>query len=197
MKTHLSLVCLFSLGLLVTFTGSPVQGQEIVTDAETVDEEIFELAEFEVVERNSDQWTLAKILGHLHPAVIHMPIAWLMLLFLIEFVNLTLHQTWLNRPGYYLLILTTCSFAPALITGFVNLSQQTSINPIALQHRNTAITCLILCALALAIRVRQKTHLKNTIAWIYLIVIFTAVALVGLTGHLGGKLVFGENYLPF
>ena len=43
----------------------------------------------------------------------------------------------------------------------------------------------------------RRNRIEGAVKWIYLGLIFVSASLVGLAGHLGGKMVFGESYLPF
>ena len=174
----------------------PDAGADAGADAVGEIEE-FEFTDFEVVEKPEQKWTLGKIVGRMHPAVIHMPIAWLVLLVLVDILNFVLGQKWLNKPGYWLLILTVCSFIPALLTGFINLNHKASVDELAIQHRNMAILAFALCIAALNWRVIKKNNLEGGVKYLYLLLILLAAALIGQTGHLGGKMVFGLEYLPF
>lgn len=172
----------------------PIMAQET---AQSTDTEVFEFTDFEVIDPPSESWTLTKILGRMHPATVHMPIAWLILLAITDIGGLVLRKDWLLKPGYWLALLTAAGFVPALITGLLNLAAHETPSELALTHRNMAFIAFALTLAAVSWRVTKRNRLDGGAKWIYLGFVLAATAVVGLTGHLGGALVFGEDYLPF
>jgi len=80
-------------------------------------EEIQDVAAVEVTP--AAQPGLMQLVGRIHPAVIHFPIAWLTLLLLIETVALFTGKAEWSKFGLYVLILTLLSFIPAVTTGWI------------------------------------------------------------------------------
>ncbi len=138
--------------------------------------------------------------GHLHSAMVHLPIAWMLLLLLVDAAAWGLGRKELETAGLYLTGLALVSFIPAAITGLVRVTQLSqdpeSLAP-ALLHRNVMYGCAALCAVLLGLRVKSKNNLEGPLKWVYLALLGITVALVSLGGHLGGKLVFGDDFLPF
>lgn len=54
-----------------------------------------------------------------------------------------------------------------------------------------------LCVVALALRLSKPVGERRSTTLAYGSVLAAAVALVSLGGHLGGTLVYGENFLSF
>ena len=138
--------------------------------------------------------------GHLHSAMVHLPIAWVMLLLLVDVAAWGFGRMELASAGFYLNGLALVSFIPAAITGLVRVTQLAqdaeSLAP-ALLHRNIMYGCAALCAALLGIRVKAHNKLDGPIKWVYLALLAITVGLVSFGGHLGGKLVFGDDFLPF
>lgn len=171
-----------------------------VQPATDIEEEIIEeIEEIEVVvpEKAIGFW---EILGRLHPAVVHIPIGWLMMVVIIDMVAFVLGKDEWARLGLYALIGTVLSFFPAIITGLLIASSIPSDSPslsLMETHRNLNLLVTALCVAALALRIRKRNALEGGPKWSYLGLILLSAALLTLSGHLGGKMVFGENYLPF
>ena len=70
------------------------------------------------------------------------------------------------------------------------------LDPI-IKHRNVMLAALGCTVVALVLRLWRKNQLAGAVYYAYLGFLLVATALMSLGGHLGGKLVFGEDYLPF
>ncbi len=178
--------------LLSDVQPAPVNEYEIVEEIEEIDE-----IEVVVSKKAIGFW---EILGRLHPAVVHIPIGWLMMVVIIDLVALLLGRDEWASWGLYALIGTVLSFAPAIFTGFLNASSIAPDSPsfsLMETHRNLNLLVSILCVAALMLRIKKRNALEGGSKWTYLGLILLSAVLLALSGHLGGKMVFGENYLPF
>jgi uncharacterized membrane protein len=169
-------------------------GHESVDDIE----EIEEITDF--IEVTQEKPGYFEIFGHLHPAMVHFPLAWMVLLFLVELIAFIENKASWHKAGFYILVITVISFIPAIISGLINASNHppdTDKLNILLLHRNLNFIVVSLTLIALTLRfLRRKTSLGK-LRVVYLALISIATILLLLSGHLGGKMVFGENYLPF
>lgn len=166
--------------------GEPVQADEV--------------QEVDPVEPASGQAGLA-LLGRMHPALVHFPIAWVFLLVLLEIAALLTRRDDLYRAGLPLIALACLSFVPAAATGFLrvaSMGNDPEFRALMVPHRNMNIAAGLACLAALVIRVRLGRSLVGSKArWPYLLLVGCAGVLLLVAGHLGGKLVFGRGYLPF
>lgn len=138
--------------------------------------------------------------SRLHPAVVHMPVAWLWLLFLTDIAALALGRRELLTAGIYLAVLTLLSFAPAVATGLLRLEhlpQDPAAMAPALIHRNIMLIGAGLCTVFLTLRLWRRNRLAGVTRWIYLLLVTATLFVITVGGHLGGKLVYGDDYLPF
>jgi uncharacterized membrane protein len=123
------------------------------------------------------------------------------MLLIIDTVTFVLKKTSWERWGFYTLTGTILSFVPAMTTGFLNARNQlsSSADRLALitTHRNLIIAMGTICVAAFVLRVSRRAGLTDVSRRVYLCLIYIAAGLIGLAGHLGGKLVFGVDYLPF
>lgn len=137
--------------------------------------------------------------GKLHPLLVHFPIAWLLLLGLVDGLTFGLRRGHWARAGLWLLALAVLSAIPAVVTGLLRADhvQDPKLIEELVEHRNLALMTLGAAALALALRVIRRNELSGLYRLLYLALIVGAMGLVIATGHHGGMLVYGENYLPF
>jgi len=192
------------LAALAFLLWSPIAGESASAQPETgparESEEIETLDDIQEIEEIEPGMGFPEFLGRLHPAVIHFPIAWLVLLLGIEGIALATGGAGWSRAGRVLLFAACISFLPAIATGLIHASHQGS-DPNFLQlmepHRNLNIASAILCLGALPLGFRQRETLRGPRGWVYIGLIAASTLLVLIAGHLGGKMVFGENFLPF
>lgn len=129
-------------------------------------------------------------LGRLHPVLVHLPIAALMLAALAEFLVLLRGERW--KPATAILVITgTLGTIGAIISG-VNL--EGGQDPAMLERHEllgwlTLAGGLTACAMLLTMR---WVPLRR---WPLLAVIVLTALLVSLTGHIGGAMVWGEDWL--
>jgi uncharacterized membrane protein len=133
--------------------------------------------------------------GRLHPLLLHFPIALIIVAAVAEVIAiLTAFRAWHAvavanvRAGAVFAVATA-------ITGWLMASSSVVDDVRTLDwHRwigTTAAVAIIGAALATAGADRQSP----TVRWLYRIALFWAAALVGVTGHLGARLVWGADFL--
>lgn len=163
-----------------------------IEEAESVDD-------FEIVEADPAPG-LPELAGRMHPALVHFPIGWITLVLLLDLATFVLGRRELESAGLWALTFGVLAFPPAAATGLL-LADHTAVAagvyyPVE-THRNLAFLVLLICLIALATRWKARKNVTGAMQWIYLAMITAAAGLIGFVGHLGGKMVFGENYLPF
>jgi uncharacterized membrane protein len=178
--------------------------------ASSTDEAIEEVVEVEVVEvvqavdsaagRASREIGAVQVYGRMHPALVHLPIGFLFLAVLLELAALTRRGREFVGCAGFALAATLIACLPALVSGFVRTSEMWPAGAppdTATWHRNLMLGMAALAALALVLRVAFRGRLAGARRAAYLAVLAAAVVVAGVGGHLGGKLVFGESFLPF
>lgn len=136
------------------------------------------------------------LVGRLHPAVVHFPIAWLLLLLIVEIVGVR-RPAW-HGAGLWMLLATLLTCMGAILTGLLRASHLRAGSEAAQfvnLHRNLNLAMTLTLLLALAVRLLADRQAWGK--WTYRALILTATALVLLAANLGGKMVYGANYLPF
>ncbi len=143
-----------------------------------------------------------QLVGRLHPIFVHLPIGWLTLLVLLELAALVRRRDEGDRFRLALLVLALASCLPAVVSGLLRADEVTSLARdsvgLVTLHRNLMFAVSGATALALALRLGLgRPRLAGAARALYLVVLLAAAALLVYGAHLGGKLVFGERYLPF
>jgi uncharacterized membrane protein len=142
----------------------------------------------------------ADLVGRLHPAIVHFPLAWLVGLALVDVVALVLGRTAWVACGLPILGATVLGLLAAAGTGLLRASfmmMDPGDHAIMVKHRTLNFVVAGLCLLALALRWQRRNDLRTPWRITYLFLIFAATILVLVSGGLGGRLVYGPDYLPF
>lgn len=136
-------------------------------------------------------------LTHLHPMLVHFPIALIVLGFVADFAALIFKQeACLSKTGFYLLIAGTLSTLLALLTGLFFTSEMSgSAETIQETHELFAwvtISLLVITSILRLIIVIKKSDNSN-LKWFAFVLYALAAISVSITGFYGGTLVY--NYM--
>ncbi len=139
--------------------------------------------------------TLLDTAADLHSALVHFPIAWVLLLVLFE--------AWFlmrGRPtpeiGLPLAVLAALSFVPTAVTGLLHASEMASAAPalqeVILFHRNLALAGGVLVWLAAGLRLLLRRRPSAGLRVAYWVVLVAVLALSLNAGHQGGIIAHSE-----
>lgn len=136
-------------------------------------------------------------LTHVHPMLVHFPIALVVVGFAFDLASLILKkETCLSKAGFYLLLGGTLSALLAVLAGvFLTSEMSGSAGEVKETHEMFAWITLAILTLTSVIRIyilvknKEKTNLK----WLAFFLYALAVISVSLTGFYGGTLVY--NYM--
>jgi len=168
---------------------------EDVEEIEELDGDFEELADVEASDEPEQATGLIAVIGYLHPAAVHIPIAWLLLLFLIDAATFLKGREELVTLGYWLLLGTLASMSIAIATGLVRLDAMGLKGELladAELHRNVQFACMALLSAAGILRWRNKNALSGKAQCIYLGLVALAALTVAVGGHLGGEMLYGD-----
>jgi uncharacterized membrane protein len=167
-------------------------GSDMTTESEEVEAAVLS------ARGSSAKMETLDLIGRLHPLAVHLPIGWLVLLLLAELWGIVRKGDFWRRATLVLLVLTAVSIVPGIVTGLIRHSTHGGDDNAALIliHRNLIFGMAGLIAAALALRLWKKT-LVGPLKLVYLTLILAATALMTAGAHLGGKAVYGPDYLPF
>ncbi len=131
-------------------------------------------------------------IGRFHPLVVHLPIGFLLLAIIMELISIKYPQKFLLSQAVKLtLIAGIFGSIITIVTGLL-LSNEGSYNMETLNtHKLMGISVLILSVIFLLIK-HFVSGYPSKISMIFALLFFI---LISLTGHLGGVLTHGEDYL--
>ena len=133
--------------------------------------------------------------GRLHPLLLHFPIALIVVAAIAELMGmLTTVRTWHAvavanvRAGAMFAVATA-------ITGWLMASSSVVDDVRTLDWHRWIGTAAAVAIIGTALATAGADRQSPTVRWLYRIALFFAAALVGVTGHLGARLVWGADFL--
>jgi uncharacterized membrane protein len=132
---------------------------------------------------------------HLHPMIVHFPVALIIVGFIAEVVSLFFkREKCLSKTGFYLMILGTLAAIAAWSTGqlFTDHPEEGKILNVFEKHETGAMIAMIVLIIGTAFRIwlvaqkKEETKLK----WIAFGFYLLGFAAVTLTGYMGGIMVY-------
>ena len=181
---------------------------EVVEDLEAIGEieeiQLVELVEVGPSESGPAAETrgmgVTTVVGRMHPALVHVPLAGVMLLALMELLGLLRPALRADRCTLAVLAFTALGALPTVGSGLLRAGELAARGMPAgavSEHRSVMIAVAGLACLASMLRLLRAEPLDGGLRVAYLAGIGLLAALAALGGHLGGKLVYGPDYLPF
>ncbi len=133
-------------------------------------------------------------LDHLHPMVVHFPIALIIFGFIAELSRMILkNEVWLSKAGFYLLIFGTIAAIVALLSGELFTSEMSgAAGEMKEKHEILAwITVGLLLTTSVLRMVLNAMRTEKGILRFLAFAMYTLAAIsVGITGFFGGTLVY-------
>ena len=134
------------------------------------------------------------LIGRLHPVLVHFPIALIVAAFGCELVSMaTRVREWHVTAVANLRVGAVFALGSAIAGWIFAGSPTVDMSPSLEWHRWVG-TCATLAAVGAALSGRSSIDRSSRPIWIYRAALGTAAALVGVTGHLGGVLVWGAHF---
>jgi uncharacterized membrane protein len=138
------------------------------------------------------------IFGKLHLLVLHFPIALILMTALADLLWLWRPRSLFKEAGYFCIVLGALASIPTVVTGWIliesmNLSGE-AVN-LGEMHETLGLLTTMVALLAAVTRILQRNRLSGLWGYAYALLIAACVVLISLTGHYGGMLAFGRNYL--
>ncbi|MDP3147974.1 MAG: DUF2231 domain-containing protein [Ignavibacteria bacterium] len=134
-------------------------------------------------------------ISHLHPMIVHFPIALLIVGFLAEVVGLVLKKEFFTKAAFYLLILGTLGVVSAYITGNIagdGVSETGQLKNALETHEQAAQLTLWLMVGAAIVRIALVWMKKfdGILKYVAFVLFLAGVLSVARTGFYGGELVY-------
>ena len=137
-------------------------------------------------------------IGKLHVLIVHFPIALALCAALADILWLATRKDRFRDAGMYCLVLAAISAVPVVITGLAVAGGQEFVGDylsIVTTHKYLGIISFVIAAFAAIIRLSCREKLKGLWLVAYCVLILALVVSIALTGHYGGMLVHGKNFL--
>lgn len=133
--------------------------------------------------------------SHIHPVIVHFPVALIIIGFLIETVSIfNKREKCLSRAGFYLLLVGTLGAAAAWASGHLFTNEPTSgpVMDVFVKHETGALVTLITMTLASAFRIWLESAGKENsgLKWIAYALYMAGCLSVAFTGLMGGTMVY-------
>jgi uncharacterized membrane protein len=133
--------------------------------------------------------------GHFHPLLVHFPIGLILIAALAELVAMgTGIREWRVVAVANVRAGALFAFAAALSGWLLSVSTVVDDVPSLEWHRWIGATAAV-ATLGAALTAGSAERGSTRARWIYRFALFGAAALVGIAAHLGGRLVWGSDFL--
>jgi len=134
-------------------------------------------------------------LGRFHPLLVHLPIGFLLIAFLLEIIS-----RWPRFKGYqqavvFILVLSVLSSGLAAGLGYLLSLGGGYDETLLARHQWMGLGMTGAAVLALLLKIRLLGHSSRLQSWVYEITLTLAVVLMAGAGHYGGSLTHGADYL--
>jgi uncharacterized membrane protein len=132
---------------------------------------------------------------HLHPMIVHFPIALLIVGLLFDLLSLALKKEFFSTAGFYLLILGTVGVVAAYLSGEYAGDGITETGALKLaleRHESAALFSLWIMVSTALVRIALVTFKKynGIFRWAAIVLFLLGVLSIARTGFYGGELVF-------
>jgi uncharacterized membrane protein len=135
-----------------------------------------------------------QFLGRFHPALVHIPIALLVLVPLLELAGCFRRWTHLRAAAGFVLGIAAAGALVSALDGWLLAYSGGYSGPLVTRHLWGGVALAGLCLVAAALRSRVVKH-EGGFIFFYLPLLFIAVGLMVWTSDQGGKITHGENFL--
>jgi len=133
--------------------------------------------------------------NHLHPMIVHFPIALVIIGFLSDVIGLLTKRKFFASAGLYLIILGTAGTVAAYLTGGLagdGIEEAGALGAALHTHESAALlaiwTMVILASLRTTLAITRR--MTGWLQWVMVILLAFGVGTVARTGYYGGNLVY-------
>ncbi len=140
------------------------------------------------------------LLGRLHPAIVHFPVAGIPLALLGFVIWVATGRDAFAKADVPPLAIGTLAAVVAVVTGNIAhdaMQFSPAMHEIVERHQIASTTAMVIALCLLALRIWRWDTLTGRCRWVYGGGLILTSAVLGLTGYLGGSLVFGPDHLTW
>lgn len=146
----------------------------------------------------ADGFKPVALFGRMHVLVVHFPIALLTVLAVMEVLRWRRRDTGSDRTVALLAVLAAVGSIAAIAMGWVQAGDgggEGRAAQLLEWHRWLGVVTGVFAVGVALVALRRQLSDSPALTWIYRALLLPAAALVGVTGHYGGSVVHGEEYL--
>jgi uncharacterized membrane protein len=137
---------------------------------------------------------VTSLLGRLHPLLVHLPIGILLLAFIFEWLAIKKRFEYLKPAVQLSLLIGAVSATASCITGYLLSLEGGYRETLLLQHQYLGIATAVLSFALFLLRSTSVAHrFKQKYAGLLLFA--PVISVLSVTGHLGGSLTHGDDFL--
>lgn len=144
--------------------------------------------------------SLSDFVGQLHPAVVHFPVALLVAAALAEVIDAIRGGEQFAITTRFCLRIAALGAIAAAVTGWINAADKTFLEEVVVivqRHRWLGVAVAVLSVMLLIVEWQVCKRQSKAGRLVFRIILIVTTVLVSITGHLGGKLVYGPDYLSW
>ena len=141
---------------------------------------------------------IAEYLGRFHVLSVHFPIGLLIAAAVSEMLGLMTRRPWLHDAARFCVWGGAIGTVIAVPLGWLLLGGDTHLDDFITAVHRQAGTVMFFWAIVLVVVMEIARHKHgNAWSWAYRLMLLGGAALVGITGHFGGMMVHGTDYLQW
>jgi uncharacterized membrane protein len=129
----------------------------------------------------------------LHPAIVHFPIALLIVSVALDACGVVFRRLSLTQAGFYTLILGSLSAAAAVLSGPEHAAKDAASLTILHRHELFAALMVLCCLILVGMRLGNVSGLYGTGVIGYLALGGVLIVCIVLTGYFGGQMVYDHG----
>ena len=134
-------------------------------------------------------------IGKLHVVIVHFPIALAVCAVLADLLWLATRKDSFKNAGMYCLGLAAISAFPVVITGLIKVWGRELGGGYLFMHKYLGIASFVIAVLAAGLRLGCRQQMKKWWLVGYCVLMLALAICIALTGHYGGILVHGQDFL--
>jgi len=135
---------------------------------------------------------LGQFLGRFHPLIVHLPIALILLVPVLEIAGSRGRRPEFRTAAAFVLALAFITALASACDGWLLAWSGAYSGPLVARHMRGGVIFAGLCLLALGVRLQFRSGLGS---FLYGILLAGTVAVMAWTSHQGGQITHGDNYL--
>jgi len=140
---------------------------------------------------------LAQFFGRFHPVLVHLPIGLIFLVPILEFAGAFGRRDDLRAAAGFVLGVATAAALAAALDGWLLAWSGGYGGPLVIRHMWSGVELAVLCLLTAWLRARFASEPRRWPGFVFVYgpLLAATVALMAWTGHQGGQLSHGEDFL--